>query len=203
MAARLRQRVLASLRALLTKRRSEGPWEDKWTGVQSQLGRYLAAVGRKMGLQAADVQDRIQEVFLAILPRWEEFRQLRGAERLLALSERIMHDRMVDEIRRRDRHRPLPLETLPSEPRAREPGERDGLAAEERWARLEAALNELRQRRKDYYELLCAYYLQGQSCEELAAREGCSVHAMECRISQARRELRRLAAESPADGDLP
>jgi DNA-directed RNA polymerase specialized sigma24 family protein len=196
------QAVVAALNALLEESApEEGPRADGWAVVLPLWRKYLFAVGARMGLQQADIEDKIQEVLLDILARWEEHRRLGSAKRLLALSRQRMHDKVVDEIRRRDRQRGVPLEALPAEPVARGVIEGACSAEREEWNEyLHARMDELKGYNEEYYELVYGHRLKGRSCEELAAEKGRSAHAIECIISGAIEWLRQSVAEHPPGG---
>jgi RNA polymerase sigma factor (sigma-70 family) len=195
-----RQVLLAALRSQCIDGTPEnGLRAEEWAILFRLWGRYLSAVGTKWGLPREVMGDFRQSVFLAILRHRECFRGPEGAESLLALSRKLMHDKAVDEIRRRDRHRALSLDALPSEPMEHGSSESACLAEmKERREWLDAGLKELKRYNQEYYELLSALYLKGRSLEALAARTRCSVQAIKCRLTRARQALRRLMKD-----DLP
>lgn len=70
-----RQDIEAALDALLNEPESEKvPRADGWAAVQLLWRRHLYLIGRRKRLQEADIEDKIQEVFAAILARWEDHR---------------------------------------------------------------------------------------------------------------------------------
>ena len=194
----------AELDALLKEPAAEEvPRADGWAAVQPLWRRQLYLIGRGKHMQDADIQDMIEEVFAAILPRWEDHRQL-GAGALLGLSRKMMHDKVVDEIRRRDRQRALPLEALPSEPAAGGSSRSDSSEDKEEWNKwAQARVDELKRCNKRYYDLLYAHRVEGRSCKELAAEAGRSVDAMKSLLRRAREQVRRRAAKHPPSGWPP
>jgi DNA-directed RNA polymerase specialized sigma24 family protein len=197
MAGRAGEGLLAALVAVLSDPAAPGDaaLRENWRKMYGQWSAYLSALGARMGLQQADIEDLIQDVLLAISFRWKAYRHL-GAKRLLALSRRIMRDKGIDEIRRRDRHRALPLEDLPCEPTAPGASENAGSAdGEDRKKHLHAAMEELKRHNRVYYDVLYEHHVEGRSCEGLARTRGCSVKAMKILLQRARDRLRRLLAE--------
>ncbi len=196
-----RQDIEAALDALLKEPAPEEvPRSDGWAAVQPLWRRHLHLIGRRTRLQNADIEDRIQEVFAAILARWEDYRQL-GVGRLLALSRKMMHDKVADEIRRRDRQRALPLEAMPSEPAAGGSSESDSSEDKEEWNKWATArVDELKRWNELYYDLLYAHHVEGRSCKALVAKTGRSVDAIKSLLRRAREEVRRRAAKPPPGG---
>jgi DNA-directed RNA polymerase specialized sigma24 family protein len=199
-----RQDIEAALDALLKEPALEEVLRaDGWAAVQPLWRGQLYLIGRRKRLQDADIEDRIQEVLAAILARWEDHRQL-GVGRLLVLSRKMMHDKVTDEIRRRDRQRALPLETLPSELAAGGSNESGSSEDKEEWSKWALArVDELKHCNKLYYDLLSAHHVEGRSCKELAAEAGRSVDAMKNLLRRAREEVRRRAAKHPPGGWAP
>jgi DNA-directed RNA polymerase specialized sigma24 family protein len=197
-----RQEILKALDALLAEPSPEArPRADGWTALQPLWFEYLSEIGRQTQLREDEIEDLIQDVLLAILSRWKDYREPGGANRLLALSCKMMHDKGVDVIRRRDRHRPVPLEALPTEPATPGAGEGAGPADREEWHEYACArMDELKRHKEEYYELVYAHHVEGRSCEELAAEQGRSVHAIECAISRGLQMLRGFVAEHPPGG---
>ncbi len=198
------QDIEAALNALLNEPASEKvPPADRWAAVQPLWCRNLYLIGYRKRLQEADIEDKIQEVFAAILARWEDHQQL-GVGRLLALSSKMMHDKVVDEIRRRDRQRTLPLERLPSEPAAGASSESDSLENKEEWNEWALArVDELKRCNKLHYDLLYAHHVEGRSCKELAAKAGRSEDGIKSLLRRAREEVRRSAEKHPPGGWFP
>ncbi len=198
------RRLSSLLRTVLSGETAENDWRaDGWKPLYHLWRWHLSALGAKMRLRPEQVEDLLQDVFLALQGRWEEYRGL-GAEALLALSRKLMHDRAVDLIRVRDRHRALPLEALPSEPISRDSSEGPYPTDREEWIEyLRARMDELKRHKKDYFELVYAHHVEGQSSADLAAKAGCSVHAMECRLARAMQALRRFVEEHPPGGGPP
>ena len=194
----LRQDIVAALAALLKDMAAEAfSQADGWAAVEPIWHRHLYSIGRGKRLPDTDIEDMIQEAFVAILARWECHRLL-APGRLFALSLKIMRDKVVDEIRRRDRRRAVRLEALPFEPAADGYGEIFSAEDMEEWNKWALArVVELKRCNKRYYELLYAHYVEGRSCKELGIRAGCSVDAVKSLLRRAREEVRRLAAKHP------
>lgn len=116
----------------------------------------------------------------------------------------MMRDKLVDEIRRRDRQRALPLERLPSEPAAGGSSESGSLEDKEEWNKwAHARVDELKRCNKLYYDVLYAHHVEGRSCKELAAKAGRSVDAMKSLLRRAREEVRRRAEKHSPGGWPP
>jgi RNA polymerase sigma factor (sigma-70 family) len=201
MVVHARQDVAEVLAELLAYPVSMGK-DQAWATFYELLGRRLAWIGTRLGLQPARIEDKIQDVFLTLLVRWQEYRPNRAKE-LLALACKLMHDGAVDELRRRNRRHVESLDELAVNPMDHGTDERGNLVeAETRRRWLDVQLKELNEEEEENCKLLRAHYLEDRLCKELAAETGHSVRAIEGRLARILQKLRRLAEKHPIDDGL-
>jgi RNA polymerase sigma factor (sigma-70 family) len=201
MARQARQDVAELLTELLAypETREDEPLVNSWAAFYGLLSSRLARIGIKVGLRPSWIEDKIQDVFLALLARWQDYRPSRAKE-MLALSKKMMHDLAVDEIRRHDRRHVESLDALAVEPTDRGVNERERQTEAEKWNKwVEEKLKELNEENEENCKLFRAHYFDGRSCKDLAAETGFSIRAIEGRLSRMLQKLRHLAKEQSID----
>ncbi len=179
--------------------------KDLWGAFCRSQSQRLARVVAEMKLSREQIEDLTQEVHRKILARWEEFRRLGGAEELLALSSKMMHDDAVDLIRRLNVSRATALDTELAESLVSKVGELAALvAANELRQWLEAGLAELEKENADHAWLLREHFLKERAIQDLAEEKGVTVHALHCQKTRALQEMHQLlSGRHPSDEASP
>lgn len=181
----------------------DGSGAENWEACYGQVSRCLPAVAARVGLRPEAVEDTLQDVMLEFLKDSEKYRQPEWRDKLPVLLCIRLHDRAVNQIRRRVAHPVESLEALPEEPVACGVSESASQAEANEWREVLALLlEELAKQDPENCELLCRHYLGDESYEALAVERRDSVDAIKCRISRTLKKLRRLAKKYLAGGKL-
>lgn len=179
--------------ATLSPARAEGAVEPGFeTFVAGQQERVRRLAGRLLGWRG-DVEDVVQDVFLAVFERRARLAEIRDRERWLTTLTlnacRRRHRRIalwracVGWLGRRSAERAVPQTGLESEER------------EERTRRAVASLPQA------YREVIVLRYLEGIEITEIAVLAGASVDAVAARLSRARAMLRAALPEYGSESD--
>lgn len=191
----------------MSRRRRGGSWnEDELLArcaageeeAREELCRRLRPAALRMARQITrelgEAEDLVQESFCRLLGH---LRGLRGEASVTTWLYRTLVNLYRDKLRRRARRRELPLEELPPAglpPALTTPDPAD--LVESRWWRRRFVQVAKRLSRRDR-KVLWWHFRRAYSHAQIAARLGCTVDAVKCRLYRAVRYLRReLAAEA-------
>jgi RNA polymerase sigma factor (sigma-70 family) len=190
------ERVLSLLLENEPEDRNSESVKNLWIVFDRLQSQRLIRLAGEMGLSHEQIEDLIQEVYLKILVRWEEFRQPDGTRKLLALSCKMMHDDAVNLIRHLNVSRATLLDTELTEPIAPNASEfADKVAAKELCEWLEVGLEKLEAEHPKHAWLLRERFLKGRPLEELADEQGATAHALQCLKTRALHELHHLLSK--------
>ena len=180
--------------------------QDSWTalydGYSADLWRYVA---RLIGSSSGDIADVVQETFLAAARSARQFDPERGT--LWAWLTGIAHHHVS--LYWRQTHKRSRLMEL-VESRALElsywiEGRDELIDLWERQELVDLVRATLGQMSADYASVLTAKYLDDQSLDEIAAKDGGSTDAIKSKLARARREFRtrfeRITREHSRDFD--
>jgi RNA polymerase sigma-70 factor (ECF subfamily) len=176
-----------------------GGARTQWDTFYRLQNRRLARSLARMQLPPERVEDVLQEVWRATITRWDSFREPNGAQRLLAWSYRVAHNKAVDLIRRLNRRPAKSLAALPVEPVDTKAVRPSKTAESEE--RLDALLEVLRREQPMNYWLICEHYLMDRPITELAEESSLTEHAIHNRLPRALKRLRSLAEKFDFDGE--
>lgn len=176
--------------------------KQAWHLFYHRQFKRLFHMAKNMKLPKDLIEDAVLQTMLKVYRQWRSTRVPEERCRLQALSRKIMHDTIADQMRRRDRRRAASLHDLPAEPtdgKTRNPA--DELAAKEMPEWVRATLEELRQLHPHYAWLLDEHFLHERSYEELAVAMGAAKHAIECQMTRAKKAFRRLLEKRGVNGE--
>jgi RNA polymerase sigma factor (sigma-70 family) len=172
--------------------------QEVWRKFHQLRCRRLRRLAVRMKAPADWIDDLIQETWYKTLEHWEWFRtQPNGARQLLGWSRKVLHDRLVDLFRERDRHRAKSVHDVTTDQvKNKEVEPANVLQTREQHERAATLLEKLRQEQPLDCWMLCEHYLNARAHKELAEETGLTVNSIRNRISRALKKLRRWAAES-------
>ena len=179
---------------------------DAWRMVYDSYCRQVwQSVARMMGPNAADVADVVQETFMAAARSAHQYDASRGslwvwlygiARNHVALHYRKQqrHDRSVMRGERHDKGNRQILSWLED----REQSPADTMESAELAAMVRTVLTELP---TDYETVLTAKYFDGDSVEQIAGAQRCSIAAVRSRLARARQAFRQVFLKTFYDSD--
>lgn len=166
------------------------PWEEFYR-CQTQ---HLSRIAAKMGISPARIADVLQEVWLAAAQHHEEFQGEDAEQRLSSWLVGVVRKKSIDTIRLLGRLRRRRIESLDNQPMEpvdrRAKGAAELMEARELNGGLVGELEELWNKSRLNYHLVCQHVEEGRSLPDLADETGMSVNAISCRISRALKYLR-------------
>ncbi len=167
--------------------------------VQECIDRYgglVWSLARRMVPTAADAEDAVQEIFVAIWESAGRFKQRLSSEKTFIAT--IARRRLIDRLRRHGRRPPLRPLPDPAES-ASEPAVDDHLAIERGAEAALAAryLNELRPEQRRVIQLSVVY---GMSHSEIAEATGIAIGTVKSHIFRGLAKARERLAEAAAAG---
>ena len=183
------ERRLAELRQRIT----DGGDRSAIQELVVEVGAWVQAIGRSMGLEPSECEDAMQEFLVRL---WEDdWHVLRvwGREATLRGYLRVVARRIALEVMRR---RGLVLDDSAHDPVAAGPGPREIAEKEERHRMLHSAMSNLSENDS---QILSMRLLQDLSHEDIANRLQITLNAASVRLHRAERrleaQLRRIASE--------
>ncbi|MFN2468663.1 MAG: sigma-70 family RNA polymerase sigma factor [Gaiellaceae bacterium] len=168
--------------------------DDALAAIYDRFSRIAYGLALRILRDRALAEDAVQEAFLAVWRSADQFLSERGKASTWILT--LVHRRSVDLVRREERRRTDPIESIPLESGGETAGEAE-LRAERRV--VQRALRQLPDEQREALEL--AYY-GGLTQSELAERLGQPVGTIKSRMFTGLRRLRDLLAEEGLEANL-
>jgi len=188
--------------------------QDALAQLYDLHGAAVYAEARRTSRDAWVASEVVQETFLALWNRAEQFDPSRGGLRSWLMT--IAHNRAVDHLRRANRHRAVAFSSLgeatdsdgsisewlaavgtPVAAAGREPGPESAYSAKETRAAVAAAIATLAPLERSVIDLA---YGSGLSQSEIAARLGWPLGTVKTRTRSALRHLRDRIERAPVNG---
>jgi RNA polymerase sigma factor (sigma-70 family) len=161
---------------------------ERWDKFYPQQSALLWRIAVKMKLPRAEIEDVIQDVWLAFFQNLDRFRGV-GAARMSAWLQKVMHGKSVDVLRFLGRRwivcldAPLAERTAPSR-----------CEIDLEWiAWLDTQLAKMHQEDPLNHALLCRHHMEGRAIAELAADADLTVNAVNLRLHRQIEKLRHMA----------
>jgi RNA polymerase sigma-70 factor (ECF subfamily) len=156
---------------------------DRFSGIVRDHGAMIARIARSYEANAAQSEELVQEILLAV---WQALPNFRGEGDIRSFVARIAHNRAISHVAREVRRpRSYPLdETMPS----MAPTPEDAASANNARERLEAAVRRLPLNQK----LVVTLALEGFSPEEVADVLGITPSAASVRLHRAKAALEKM-----------